>query len=333
MQPESRLDRSLWTIVLLVVVGLVLANFVQRPLFGGDGEASGFEHPLTLWVTGGEADSQTRSVARQVAACWQLGGRPVSVGVLPGSSTAAVADFLRRARHTPENLLLVTSTTLADVARDERAAPGSETRERAQQTARLLAQAPPVSLLGSDPLTLAVSSSTDIHTTERLLALMRERPAEPFIGIAEDSWLQSNLAKLAQIAGVQGRLPFDAYRSSRLALASLSAGETGVVLTQRSSLTRVVSEGRVRTLPWPGVTPPHGWDALLAPRGLNATQITTLRRQAGALCPDGTWQRLLRTDGIAPARSGSVPQLSFVRDGLDEATQQQALAARIVRGN
>jgi hypothetical protein len=333
VQLESRLDRSLWTIVLLVAVGLVIANFAQRPLFGRDSEASGFGHPLTLWVTGGESDSQSRAVARQVAACWQLGGRPVSVGVLPGSSTAAVADFLRIAHRAPDELLLITSTTFADLARDERAAPGSETRERAQQTARLLTQAPPVSLLGSDPLTLAVSSSAHARTTGQLLALMRERPAEPFIGIAEDSWLEGNLAELAQIAGVQGRLPFDTYRSSRLALASLSAGEIGVVLAQRSSVARATAEGRVRMLPWPGASAPHGWDALLAPRGLGAAQIGALRRQASASCPSGTWQRLLRADGLAPARSGSVPGMSFVHEGLDEASRLQALAARIVRGS
>jgi hypothetical protein len=333
VQPESTLDRSLWTIVLLAAVALVLANFAQRPLFGGDGEASGFGHPLTLWVTGGEADSQTRSVARQIAACWDLGGEHVSVGVLPGSSSAAVADFLRGAHRTPEELLLVTSTMLADIAHDERAAPDSEARERAQQAAGLLALAPPVSLLGSDALTLAVRASSPPRSTEQLLALMRERPTEPFIGVAEDSWLQGNLAVLAESAGVRGRLPFDAYRSSGLALASLTAGEIGVVLAQRSSLAAPLAEGRVRTLPWPGAAPPHAWDALLAPGGLTAAQVAGLRRQASTLCPGGAWQRLLRTDGLSPARAGSVPEPGFVRDGLGEASRLQALAARIVRGN
>jgi hypothetical protein len=332
VQSESRLDRSLWAIVLMVAVALLIANFARRPLFGGDGNAAGFGHPLTLWVTGGEADSQSRLVARQVAACWSLDGQSVNVGVLPGSMASAVVDFLRGARNAPDQMLLVTSGTLADVVHDELAARGSETRERAQQAAQLLSSAPTVSLLGSDALTLAVRANSPLVSTEGLLSLMRRRPAQPFVGVAEDAWLQGNLAALAQLAGVSGRMPFNAYRSSRLALASLIAGEAGVALAPHSSLAADIDEGRVRALAWPGGRTPRSWVALLAPHGLDAGQLATLRRQASGLCAGGTWQRLLRADGLTPARGGA-QALAFVHDGLAEAVRLQLLAARIVRDN
>src|SRR5580693_6610569 len=138
MHTETPLDRSLWTIVLTVVVAIVIVNFAQRPLFGGDGEASGFGRPLTLWVAGAKAGGQAEAVARQAASCWQVGGRPVSVGVLPGGSASAVADFLDRVHRTPNDLLLVTSTTLSDIAYEARDALASESRERARRAARLL---------------------------------------------------------------------------------------------------------------------------------------------------------------------------------------------------
>jgi LysR substrate binding domain len=328
---ESRLDRSLWTIVLTVAVGLVIANFAQGPLFGNDGEASGFTRPLTLWIAGGETGSQTESVARQVAACWELGGRSTSVGVLPGSSTSAVVDFLGHRDRTPDQLLLLTSLTLADIAHEARETAGSEARERAQQATRLLADSPLVSLLGSDPLTLAVRADSPLRSTGQLLALMRERSSQPLIGIAEDTWLQGNLAALAVDAGVGGEMPFDAYRSSREAVVSLDAGEIGVVLAPRIALARDIQDGRLRALSWPGAATPRAWVALLAPRGLDAIQLASLRQQADGLCAGGTWQRMLRGDGLTPQEPRHTVAVSFVHDGLAEATRLQALAAQIVR--
>jgi hypothetical protein len=334
MQSESRFDRSLWTIALALAAALVIVNFAQRPLFGGDGEASGFGSPLTLWVTGGEAESQTRLVARQVAACWNLGvgGRQASVGVLSGSTASALVDFLQHTHPTPDELLLVTSTTLADVAHDERAAPGSEARELAQRAASLLDEAPVVRVIGSDALTLAVRDSSRLHDTGQLTALMRTRPAQPLIGISQNNWLQGNLAALVQSAEVDGQLPFDSYNSSRLALAALMSGEVEVVLARRSGVASDLAAGHVRTLAWPvGAGSPRSTVELLAPRGLDPNRLTMLRKQSAELCPGSTWRRLMHTDGLTSSRATTSPASDFLRKNLLEATNLQELAARIVR--
>lgn len=331
MHRETALDRSLWTTVLAIAVALVIASFAQRPLFGGDGEASGFGHQLTLWVAGGEAGSQTEAVARQVAACWQLDGRSTNVGVLAGSSAAAVVDFLRRPPRASDELLLLTSETLADVAHETEMANDPEGRERAERAERLLLRAPTVSLLASDPLMIATRPSSPPGDTGQLLAQMRERPAQPLIGVAEDAWSQGHLAALAQLAGVRGTMAFDSYGSTRDAVAGLDAGRVGVVLAPRSSLAGDVAAGRFRTLAWPGSDSPRAWVALLAPIGLESGQLTQLRRQAAALCPDGAWPRLLRADGLKPADNAAASSRDFVRAGLAEADRLQALAARVVR--
>jgi hypothetical protein len=339
---EPTLDRTLWTLALLIATALVIASFVQRPLFGGDGVAAGFGRPLTLWVASGEAGSQTEAVAHQVAACWDLDGRAVTVGVLPGSPTSAVVDFLRHPHRAADELLVVTSTTLADIARAESEALAAETRERAQQAARLLSGAPAVSLVGSDPLTLAVRSSSSLGSSSQLLALLRAEPARPLVGVAESAWLQGNLALLAQTARVQGQMPFSSFRSSREALASLGSSDVRVVLAPRSAVQDGLRGGTVRTLPWPssqqpaaesGATAatPRAWIALLAPRGLSSHKLAALRHQAGSLCTPATWRRLLRSDGLTPAsRANATPQ-NFVADGIGEASRLQALATRIVR--
>jgi tripartite-type tricarboxylate transporter receptor subunit TctC len=333
MRSESPLDRSLWRIALTIAVIAVVASFAYQPLFSGDDEASGFSHPLTLWVAGGETGGQAEAVARQAAACWQFGGRSVTVGTLPGGSATAVADFLDRVHRAPDELLLVTSTTLSDIAHDVQDTSAPELRERAQRAARLLDGAAPVALLGGDSLTLTVRAGSPIRSTAQLLALMRTLPSRPLVGVAEDTWLQGNLAALAQSAGVHGAMPFSVFRSSREAVVSLDAGEAEVVVAPYSVVSGDLRDGRLRELPWPARrdATPRAWVAILAPLGLDAGELATLRHQARELCPGGAWQRLLRVDGLTPIQPGRASVANFMHDGVNEATRLQTLAARIVR--
>jgi len=212
---ESQLDRTLWTIVLTIAVVVVAVSFARQPLLGGGGEASGFGTPVTLWLPGPQADGQVETVAQQAAACWAGNGHAVTVGVLPGSSTSAVAGFLDSAGRTSADLLLLTSSTLSDIARDSTAPPASEAGEEARHAVRLLTQASPVAILSRDRLALAIRADSPIHTTSELLSLIRREPSRPLLGVAEDSWEQGNLAALAQSANLHGEIPYSAFRSSR----------------------------------------------------------------------------------------------------------------------
>jgi hypothetical protein len=327
------MDRTLWMMVLTVAVVLVVLSFARQPLLGGDGDASGFGAPLTLWVPSSQAGGQAEAVARQAAACWDSGGRSATVGVLPGSSSTAVADFLSRTHGSSSELLLLTSTTLSDIAHDSIDAPSSEAGESAQRAARLLARTPPITVLGVDALTLAVRADSPIHTTTQLLSLMRQDPSRPLLGVAEDTWLQGNLAALAQSADLHGQIPYSAFRSSREAVVSLDAGEVEVVVAPHSALYEDLRSGRLRQLRWPNSdgTPPHAWVAVVAPTGLSTAELATLRSQARRLCAGTSWTRLLHGDGLSPISSSRHRLDSFLRKGIGEASQLQSLAARTVR--
>jgi hypothetical protein len=332
VRDETTLGRSLWATVLVVAVVVVVVSFAQRPLVGDDTQASGFAGPpLTLWVP--ESGSETAAVAAQAASCWQMNNRAATVGVLPGGSAASVADFLSRSRRQSNQLLLITSTTLAEVAHDggDPLLP-EEPRERAQQAAHLLADAAPIAVLASDPLALAVPASSHIRIVAQLLSLVSDS-AQPVFDVAANTWLRGNLAALVQNMGLHGLLPYRVFNSSREAVASLDAGDAQVLVAPHSAIRTDLSRGVLRELPWPGPghSAPRAWIAILAPAGLPAHDVAALRRQARSLCSGAVWAKLLREDGLAPVAPRSVRLTSLVRGGLGEARRMQALATQVMR--
>lgn len=333
MANETRFDRSLWTIVLTIAVAVVVFNFAEGPLTSSDEPASAQAHPLTLWVTDGEAAGETEALAHQAAACWQLGGQQADVGVLAGGSVEAVGDFFHRARGTPDELLLLSSATLADIAYEALRPPGSPAHTRAQVAARRLLEATPVALLGQDSTSLAVRADSPIRDTGQLLALLRNRQSRPLVGLAAEAWLEGSLAALAQSAGVEGAMPFSAYRSSREAVVSLDDGEADAIVAPHSVLAAGFRRGGLRELAWPA-TPSGGsqsWVAILAPSGLSAGTIAALRQQASTLCNGNGWRQRLREDGLAPAKAGPAALRGLIRGGLSEASRLQILATKVVR--
>jgi hypothetical protein len=330
---ETAFDRSLWAIVLTIAVAIVVFSFARGPLTASDGSAVALARPLTLWVTGGEAAGETEALAQQAAACWQRGSRQANVGVLPGGSVQAVGDFLHRARGASDELLLLTSGTLSEIAYEALRPPGSPAHARAQTTAKQLLEATPVAILGQDTMSVAVRSSSPIRTTAQLLALLRSRPSRPLLGVAAEAWLEGSLATLAQTAGVQGEMPFNAYRSSREAVVSLNAGEADAIIAPHSALAVGLRQGALRQLAWPTPSSPatDGWVAIMAPSGLSAGTVASLRQQAAMLCNGDGWRRRLRRDGLSPANTIPSSLRQLVRGGLDEADHLQALATRLVR--
>ncbi|HEY2570082.1 MAG TPA: hypothetical protein VGI27_01350 [Solirubrobacteraceae bacterium] len=334
MQTESTLSRSLWTIVLTIVVFIVVVSYARQPLYGAGDEAVGFGPSLTLWVAGADSGGQTLSVATQAASCWGLHGHSTTVGVLPGGSATAVAEFLAGVRGKPDELLLITSTTLADIAHDQRdPLLGDESRERALRAQRLLVGAAPIAVLASDPLTLAVAARSSIHTTGELLQRIRNSTSRPLLDVAADSWLRGNLAALVERAGVRGEAPYGVFSTSREAITNVTGDREQVAIAPYSAVRTDLRSGRLRQLQWPaaGGRAPRTWMAILAPSGLRASEVAALRSQARGLCAGSAWSELLRADGLSPVAPGAIKLSSFVPDGIREATRLQTLAGRIMR--
>lgn len=333
MHEEPLLTRALWTIVLAAAITAVVLNFARQPLFGGDERPSPLATPLTLWVTGAESGGEAEAVAHQAAGCWQLRERPATVGVLSGEPSAAVAAFLTRLHGAPEDLLVVTSSTLAKIAYDDGAEITPEVREEARHAIRLLEGATPISVLGSEAVALAVPKSSPIHTSAQLLAAMRASSTQPLLGVAANPWLQGNLAVLARGADLHGAMPYVLYGSSREAVASIDSGSAGVIVTPFSAIHNEIRSGALRELPWPEFAgpPPQGWVAVVAPPGLSGGEIASLRAQAGHLCTRAAWRGLLRSDGLSPVADPEGGFARFMHDGLAQATRLEALAERTVR--
>lgn len=332
MSAETNFDRSLWTIVLTVAVAVVVFSFARGPLTGTGGAAAAFGHPLTLWVAGEEAGA-TEALAQQTASCWQQRGHQADVGILQGDSTQAVDEFLDRARGSSGELLMLTSSTLSQIAYDALRPAGSPARASAQVAARWLLEATPVAVLGRDSTALVVRADSPLHTTAELLELMREHSSRPVLGVAAEAWLEGSLAALAQRAGVEGAMTFSSYHSSREAVASLASGQAGAVLAPRIAVAPGVAAGGLRALPWPtgSGAGARGWVALLAPAGLSPGTVATLRRQASGLCRGEGWRQRLREAGLTPTHAAPTSLRHLIRGGLGEADRLQALAERLVR--
>lgn len=329
---ETVFDRSLWAIVLTIAVIVVALSFARGPLSGSGGPTSALAAPLTLWVAGDESSSEAQALAQQAAACWQFGGRSANVGVLPGGSVEAVGDFLHHTRGAPNDLLILTSATLSEIAYEALRPPGSPARANAQAAAQRLLEATPVAVLGGDSMSLAVPSSSPIRSSLQLLSVLRAHPSHPVLGVATEAWLEGSIASLAQSAGVEGEMPFNAYRSSAEAVASLDAGEAEAVVAPHSALVDDLRQGALRQLAWPTPsTAAEGWVAIMAPSGLNPSVIASLRRQATQLCSRDGWRQHLRSDGLSPVRTTSRSLRGLIRNGLTEAGRTQALATHVVR--
>jgi hypothetical protein len=336
MQDGSLLARSLWTLVLVGVVVAVVVSFARNPLAGGDDQVGGLGQPVTLWVANGETGGVAEAVAQQAAGCWQSDGLPARVGTLSGGSAGAVVSFLTRVHGAPDELLVITSTTLSDIAHDLGGSLPPEPHERALQALRLLAGAAPIAVLGSEPLMLAVRAGSPIRTRAELLSLMRRQPARtPPFGVAGDTLLQDNLAALVRSSGLHGELPYALFGSTREALVSLEAGEVEVVLAPAGALREGVRRGRLRELSWPvpGGGAPRAWVAIVAPIGLSPRVVADLRTRARTLCTGSAWTRLLREDGRSPVAPATRRLAGFVRAEVGAARRLQALAAQVVRGN
>jgi tripartite-type tricarboxylate transporter receptor subunit TctC len=334
VQGESSLGRLLWPLVLTGVVVVVVLSFARQPLSGGDGQAAGLARPVTLWLAGGKAGSLAEAVAQQAASCWAGDGQAAQVGHLPGSSSTAVAGFLTNAHDASEELLVITSTTLADIAHDRSvAAPSSEPGEHAQTATQLLAGAAPIAVLGSDPLALAVRANSPIHSDAQLLETMRAAGSRPLFGVAADAWLRDNLGALVGGSGVGRRLPYAVYGSSREAIVSLLGGEVEAVLAPTNALHAVHDGGRLRLLPWPSWSggAPRAWVAIVGAPGLSAATVARLRARARDLCGGAGWTQLLRGDGLSPARLSAAGLAGFVSAGVGATTRLQRLAAPVVR--
>jgi tripartite-type tricarboxylate transporter receptor subunit TctC len=327
MKRESRLGRALWLVLLLVLGGYVVADFVRSPFSAPKGAAAVRPAAVTVWAPSSEAGDESGTVLNQAVAGLELGGHPAVVKTIPGGSAQALISFLSR-RHTGHGqLLAVTSTTLADLAHDRRETLVPGAAEEAALARALLRRAKPVGMLASDPFEVAVEARSPIRTDSELVATLAGAPEEQLFGIDDDTFSRDQLAALVQGAGVDGEIHFKVFQSGADAAQSLSSGAAAEVLGARSALRRA----QLHSLGWPIHAPqPRSWVALVARPTVDAAELDTLRGWIRNLQHDPHWRANLRHEGRRPSDPGTKTLARLIRHTAP-ADHLEELAERVER--
>ncbi len=314
MKRESRLGRALWLVLLVLLGGYVVADFVRSPFSAPRGAAAVRPADVTIWAPAGEAGDESGPVLGEAAAGLELGGHPAVVKSIPGGSAEALISFLSRRRPGHGALLAITSNTLADLAHDRRETLVPGAAEEAALARALLRRAKPVGILASDPLQLAVERGSPIRSGQELVASLVAAPGELLFGIGDDTFSRDQLASLVEGAGIDGEVHFTVFQSAAGAGGSIESGTADTVLAGRSALRADFRHGRLRDLGWPLPGPaPRAWVAVVARPNTDATELHQLREWVGALQTEPHWRAILRGEGRRPAAPGTAALASLIR--------------------
>jgi hypothetical protein len=332
VQADSAFARALWPALVLAVLAFVVADFVRHPFLGAESQAAVAPRAhLTLWLAATEASGESAPVVREVADGLLLNGRSAAVGELAGGSSQAVSAFLGRSE-SADQLLAVSSETLADLAQERTSTLPGEEPLRAALAQRLLARAVPVAVLGGEPLAIAVAPGSPVRDVGELLAQVRSSAQAHVFAITDDNWATDNLAALVQDAGVEGVVPYRVFPSPQDATLALAAGSADVVIAPRGTLLPEVRAGRLRALAWPpgAGSVPRFWTELLAAPAAPAGSVAALRRQL----------RALARSGVLPGLPGGSARLhllcgaslrGFLATQMRSTAELQELALRVER--
>jgi tripartite-type tricarboxylate transporter receptor subunit TctC len=330
MKRESTLGRGLWVALVILLTGYVVADFARSPFVASRGSAAVRGSEITFWTSAQGAVDETTRVVDDAAAALELHGHTTSVKTVAGGSSAAVGEFLSRPpTDNGVNLLVVSSSTVADLAHDrrDRLVPGAA--EDAALARELLRRATPVGLLESDPLVIGVDPASPIDDPAQLLEALRAAPSERLFGIADDTWSRVQLASLVNRAGVDGHVRFSVFQSGGEAGQAVQSGQANTVLAPRGALREDIRSGRLRGLGWPfSQRPPRFWVALVAPPGLPRSRAVALRRWVDGLRHDSRWREQLRRSGRQPGGPDRA-QLTKLLDSTASADRLEQLAQQV----
>jgi hypothetical protein len=338
---DGRVVRALWPALAGLLAIYLLVDLVSEPLLGTSGVAAPPPRVM-LWLSRTDADGAAAEVAQAAAAA--LGNRPrdAGVGVFHGGSSDAVQQFFDPARTDLDNaMLVVTSSTFSDLARERNDADVPGAAVDAHEAQRLLANATPIALLSSDPVLLAVPLTTSARTQrpDALLKQIRTAPSQRTWAIADDTFARGNLAALVQAAhGIApsttpGKVPFRVYPTQRDAITAVGDGAAGAALTTRSAIRSQRVAQRVRTIGWPPAAgaAPQAWVALVARPTLPASAARALRSRVAAIIASERWREQLRRSGRMPTSLAPERLRAFLGRARAAARDTQQVAASLER--
>jgi hypothetical protein len=301
MKRESRLGRVLWSVLLVLLVGYVVADFVRSPFSTSPGAAAVRPTAVTIWSPGADAGGEDGEVLDDAAAGLELSGHTTAVKTISGGSAQGVISFLSRPAKGRGQLLAISSATLADLAYDrhETLVPG--VAEEAVLARALLRRSRPIAILADDPLELAVARRSPIRGGEQLVASLAAEPEEQLFAIGDDNYSRDQLAALVAGAGVDGEVRFTVMQTTDEVGQAIESGAAHTVLATRSALRPEVAAHRLREIAWPLEGPaPRSWIALVARPGTPPGQVDRLRQWVATVEAEAGWRSKLRHEGRRP---------------------------------
>jgi hypothetical protein len=327
---RSPSSSRLWHVLLALVVAVVVADFIHHPFIGGTpGEAAPRVSDLTLWLPRSEAGTATAATLRLAAGYLGKESEAPTVGELEGGASAAVEHFAGRSRRRGVDLFAVSSTMLAELARDRHETLLPEARERASRAQELLGEMRPIAVLDKEPLRLLVDGRSHLDAAGLRLGLERTPWARVF-GVPDDAWIDGEFAALIQGSETPGGVPYSASPNPENTLLALSAGNVAAALIPSSESRDALRKGTVRAIAWPDDEVPHAWVALFARATTPAPELAELRHRARHLGASPGWRASLHREGrqtVAPSSPAAIRK--FLRREEDRANRLQALSARL----
>ena len=331
MSRDSRLTNALWVATLALIAAYAITNFARGPFGSSSGSAAMAPPQLTLWVPGPERGAEGMTVAREAAAELELEGRRVAVKGLPGGSSRGISGFLSRRSGRAPGLLVLTSSTLADIAHDrhENLVPG--VAAEALLSGELLRRSHSVGVLAAEPLQIGVPASSPIRGPTGLLAMLRSEPGRLLVALSQDSYSRVALAGLLERSGTRGSIRFEVHESPAVAVDAAETGAANLVLAPRGAVLPDLRRERLRPLAWPVAgAAPRSWVALVAPPRIGPHLLGRLRRTVARVTVSPAWRRSQGRAGREIPRVGRLSRLGVPPSHALQRAEREETVAEIV---
>ena len=297
------LSERLWRALLVAAVLFVIADFVRTDWIGPPlGRASVAASDVTLLMPLGDASSPLHRDADALAVAMTGAEYSASARSSGRSTAATLIDFSRSRERDGSHLLLLTSSSLAEVARAVRQPASRSEAAQARLALRDLRRLVPVAGAWADTTAIAVPRETPRLSRWTLAAGLGSADGLRVTGIGTDAASKATLAGLVRSLGIDGRVPYRAFPSGADSTLSLATGGVDLVLAPRSQLlgkglrsgTRLVGPAEV---PGVGLRAPL-WGMVVAPASVDPRARRLLSRRVAHSLASRSWRAYARPRGL-----------------------------------
>ena len=305
--------KSLLQSVLRCIVGLLVA------LVAGGALAQAYPNKTVRLVVpfppGGAAEAQARVLAHKLAELW---GQPVIIDNKPGAGTTIGAAFVAKAPADGYTLMMAYMISHLATPHMYKSLPYDPLKDFA-----------PISLIGTQPLIIAVPAASKLATLGDLIAATKGRP-DALAFASTGTGAGPHLAAELFFSRASIKATHIPFKGSSPALVALLGSQVDFSFLDGSALTSIQA-GKIRAL---AVTTAKRWTQLpdtptIAESGFAGFDVTS---SGMLIAPAGTPREIVLAIHSAVARAVASPDVRerFAAQGHDPATTTPDELARIM---